>query len=474
MDIRVSLAEHPTHVRARFLHPTTVSMILTLSLLAAIHPHSVEDPAWTQARLEATSAVIQTQVEELRGAKFLRPVQVKLSDTAGLREYMRTREAETVSPARLHRDECVAKLLGLVAPDLDLRALEQEVLEGQVGGFYDPSSDTFFLMDSMKGAVAKVILAHELTHALDDQLYDIDAVVKGANDETDAEFAIRSVVEGSGTNAMNRWAIAHAGEIPPSEMAALQEMGADALRKSPPLLWKPLLASYSIGDGFLARVGGMNLTARAAKPADVEHAFREPPRSMEQVLHPDRYWDPDERDEPVRVHFPETVELPTGWTELAQDTLGELALALLTTPIADRKGLDISNPMALLGLKFTNKAATGWGGDRLILLGRGDDRFLELVTAWDSVEDAGEFAAAMEKVAPKLFTGARDAAAGWVPRFTPTHFEVRTPMDVPSPIFVVVRAASIGDPNDASVASLEIPWGSRKPAQEPGSTKRGR
>ncbi|MCY2960377.1 MAG: hypothetical protein NTY35_09445 [Planctomycetota bacterium] len=440
-------------------------MICSIPLAALLAASSGQDPAWTQAKLEATSAEIQKDVEELRGVKFLRPVKVKLSDTAGLRDYMRQREAAMASPGRLHRDECTAKLLGLVAPGLDLRALEMEVLEGQVGGFYDPSSDTFFLMDAMKGAVAKVILAHELTHALDDQLHDIDAVLKAANDETDAELAIRSVIEGSGTNLMNRWTVAHGKEIPASEMQELSTMGADALRKAPPLLWKPLIASYFAGDGFLSRGGGMNLTMKPADPADVDRAFREPPRSTEQILHPERYWDAGKRDEPVRVKF-DTRKLPEGWTELAQDTLGEMALALLTTPVAERKGFDMSNPMSVLGLKFTNEPAKGWGGDRLILLGRGDDRFLQLVTVWDSVKDAGEFVGALEKVAPKLFAGPRDAAAGWVARFTPTHFDVNARQDVQSPVFVVVRAASFTAADDTAFAGLDVPWSSGRESKD--------
>ncbi len=450
-------------------------MILSIPIVTCLALPLGEDPAWTQARLEAASARIQTQVEELRGEKFVRAVGVKMSDTASLRAYIQKREAETTSPGRTHRDECSAKLLGLVAPGLDLRALELEVLESQVGGFYDPSSDTFFLMDQMKGTGAKVILAHEFTHALDDQLYDLDKILKTANEETDSELALRSVIEGSGMNLMTRWATAHTDEYSIADLMSLQSMGADVLRKAPPLVWKPLLGTYTAGDAFLAHAAGAK--AKVVASADIGRAFRDPPRSTEQILHPELYWDAAKRDDPARVHF-DVAALPKGWTELAQDTLGELALALVTTPVADRKGFDVANPFAALGLKFTNEPAKGWGGDRLILLGRGDDRFLQLVTVWDSTKDAGEFAAAITAAAPKLHTGPRDAAAGWVARFTPTHFDVRTPTNVRSPVFVVVRAASITAADDAGFATLEVPWssnsagksGERGPGNEPGGS----
>jgi len=432
----------------------------------ALAAFASDNPPWTQARLEEATAEIQVQVEAIRGVKFQRPVNVKVADTAILREYMAKREAEMTSPGRPHRDECVAKLLGLAAPELDLRALELEVLEGQVGGFYDPGSDTFFLMSAMKGEGVRVILAHELTHALDDQIHDLDARLAAAKEETDAELAIRCVVEGSGTNLMNRWTLEHGRSIPKEDMAALQEMGVDVMKKAPPLLWKPLVASYFAGDAFLARKSGFNLTAAAVTAADVDRAFREPPRSMEQVLHPDRYWDPKKLDEPLRVEF-DSKTIPAGWSEMAQDTLGEFALALFTTPPADRKGLDLSNPLLLLGMKWSNEAASGWGGDRLILLSRGDDRFLQLVTAWDSVKDAEQFAAALEKAAPKLFAGTRETTAGFVSKFTPTHFDVRTPTDMQSPTFVVVRAASIASAEDNGFSGLDVRWSSRAAEKAP-------
>lgn len=424
------------------------------------------DPApkdWTQERLEAATAEISRQVEELRGAKFQRPVKVQMSDTKSLRAYIEKREAEMASPARLHRDECAAKLLGLVAPDLDLRAFELEILESQVGGFYDPKSDTFFLMDGLKGAGARIILAHELTHALDDQLFDLDKALTAANEVTDAELTIRSVIEGSGTNLMYRWLNAYGKDIPMADLEAFTEMGADVLKRAPPLLWKPLLASYSAGDSFLARTsGGLNLTQKAAESSDVDHAFREPPRSTEQILHPDAYWKDAERDEPTRVEY-EAGVIPAGWTELAQDTLGEMVLALATTPPAERKGLDMSNPVSILGLSFTNKAAKGWDGDRAILLGRGDDRYLQISTVWDSADDAAQFLAAMEKSAPKLFAGARDDGSGWVPRFTPTHYDVRLREGTQSPLFVVVRVASLAKADAAEFAALSVPWGTKVP-----------
>jgi hypothetical protein len=57
---------------------------------------------------------------------------------------------------------------------MDLLAKTMELLTEQVGGFYSPASETFYLMRSFTGDAARIILAHELCHALDDQHFDLD------------------------------------------------------------------------------------------------------------------------------------------------------------------------------------------------------------------------------------------------------------------------------------------------------------
>ncbi len=345
---------------------------------------------WTQAELEAVSEEIRVDIEKMRGMKFKRPVSVKVTDKDGFVQYMKQRQELTQSPERLARDETVAKMLGLIPHDMDLMATVEELLKEQVGGFYDPSSDTFFLMDSFKGDIAKIILAHELTHALDDQTFDIDGTLKRMNEETDAEFAFQAVVEGSGTAAMNQWTIAHLKDIDKEALLESADIGTAGLDTAPPYLWKPLLAAYLRGEGFLTRSRAMNLSMKPAKIEDIQRAFTEPPRSSEQILHPEKYWEGDDRDDPRVVRF-DAGARPKEWEVLGEDTLGEIVLALLTTPVAKRTGLDVKNPLAIVGIAYTNDSAAGWGGDRVILLGQGNERWLELVTVWDTAGDAQEF-----------------------------------------------------------------------------------
>lgn len=418
---------------------------------------AVSPARWTQAELEELSAEIAEEVADLRGWDFKEAVAVRVTDAAGFLRYAKERGERMSSKEQERRDETVAKLLGLLAPEYDLEKESEKLLASQVGGFYDPGADTFYLMDRFTGGVAKVILAHELTHALDDQHFDLDAgIARAIGLGTDAGFAYAAVVEGSGTQAMQQWAVGNASQLSLQDLEQAGSMGAAELAAAPPYLWKPLIAAYLQGQQFLA--GGRKV------PDAVRRAFEHPPRSSEQVLHPEKYWQAEQRDEPLALAF--ELARVKDWQVLGQDTLGELVLALAATPGAERKGLDISDAVGLMATQYTNDAARGWGGDRLLLLGRGEERRLQLVTAWDSEGDAREFAAAMEAIlAAQIPAGRPRSGATWRPGLTPTGFRVTAdtgagPFAARTIVVSVVSstAAAAGEQDAWLAAAALVPW----------------
>jgi hypothetical protein len=129
-------------------------------------------------------------------------------------------------------------------------------------------------------------------------------------------------------------------------------------------------------------------------------AVHDPPRSSEQILHPDKYWDAAKRDEPVLVDEESSRKLWTsaGYRVIHENTAGELLAGILTTP-TDQK-LD---PMAAgLPTYWTNTAAEGWGGDRFFLLepNPGSSRAV-WITMWDTPEDREEFASTYKTISGK-------------------------------------------------------------------------
>ena len=368
---------------------------------------------WTQEALEEVSAAIQVEVGELRNVEFADPVRVEVADKAGLIEYAVKRMDEMQLEGAMQNSESMAKLLGLLPHDADLEALTMSLLEEQVGGFYDPGTKSFYLMEGFSGDLARAILAHELTHALDDRLYDLDGALRERIGHTDKTGAYMSVVEGSGTELMNRWVMKNMAKLNPEAMREFSKMGTESLQATPTVIWKPMMASYMAGQRFLA--AGRTHLRRNEKIRDpnvaLERAFTAPPLSMEQVLHPEKYWSPEDRDDPVEV-VRATAELPEGWSVVNEDVFGELQLSLVTEFADGDAAIDFTNPMSMMRIKYTNDAAAGWGGDSVALLSKGDGRLLHLVTVWDSEEEAEEFERTMVLVVENVLSGAVAKLAG--------------------------------------------------------------
>lgn len=299
------------------------------------------------------------------------------------------------------------RLLGLIDPDLELYRTILDLLESQVGGFYDPKSETFYMMSTVPaGMMADIIMAHELTHALDDQYYELDKILEDARDlSSDAEFALRAVAEGSGTSLMNLysvkgilqgWIKLRADDS--EQMQEMMEISAAGLENAPPFLIMSLALPYLEGNKFLVQQSNL-MMAMAQPPTqdDLDRAFREPPLSSEQVLHFEKYWDPERRDDPVRLELSDlSAELGEGWSLADSDTFGELACYVLTAEVLP----DLASAAGQLAGVWTNEAATGWGGDRLQLYRGPDGCWAALwATVWDTPDDAGEFSTAYAEAA---------------------------------------------------------------------------
>lgn len=383
--------------------PTLLAAALTLGL--ALPLSAAQDYEWNQAELESISAAIQEHITELRGEEFSRPVEVKLASSEDFYAYANSRIEDSETPEKLAADELIAKLLGLVPPDMNLMETMLAMLETQVGGYYDPASDSFSLMSKCPRSIAPIILAHELDHALDDQLFGIDEGLAKVSHITDASTSFSAVVEGSGTNIMTRWMMQYSswaeengGALDLEEYARMQESSKDGMLKAPMIMWKPMLLVYMRGASFLVRSdSAMAGSIKPASSEDIRAAFTNPPLSTEQILHPEKYWDAELRDDPRPVAF-DTSELPSGWEVLREDRMGEAVLAIVTTPNSSTTGFDVTDMSAQLGIEFTSRAAEGWGGDALILVGKEDARYMRLVTVWDTERDAGEFMGALSSV----------------------------------------------------------------------------
>jgi hypothetical protein len=346
-------------------------------------------PPVAAARTPAAVRAVQVDVTELRGLRFRRQVPVTIEAPTKLaRRLLRTLDAET-DEARVAREGRALAVLGELPLGTDLPRLRRRIQAESVLGFYlpgrAPKGRLFVRSSRGLDPYAKVVLAHELTHAVTDQHYDLTrsdrlAAATGRDDE---ETAYSALVEGDATLVMQRYLRERL--TPAERVAAGQASAGDRTPRrdaAPAVIREPMLFPYREGLRFVF------LLYQAGGWAAVNRAYRDPPTSTEQILHPDRYL--VRRDRPQKVTVPDlSGSLGSGWRPGAELGFGELDLRLLL--------------QTKLPESTAEAAAAGWDGARLRTFERAGRTALVLRTVWDSTAEASEFCTATTRWATARF-----------------------------------------------------------------------
>ena len=303
-----------------------------------------------------------------------------------------------ITPGEFHASELGMKALGFIPADLDLKAVMVKIYSEEIAAFYDPKTKTMHLIKEPKGPVKKptflerlmgkkegfdkdenkTVIAHELTHALADQNFDIDAMQKAIKNNDDRDLALSALIEGEATLAMtgaqmNDWDGSQSSKIPAETLERTMSFlipfmpmaGGKALREAPVILSESMIFPYLRGMVFCAKLanhGGWEA---------VSDAYKRPPLSTEQVLHPDKYRD--------KIDYPTDIDLGPldpgdGWKEAGRNVVGEMQIAVLLKPAIGKQ------------------AGNGWDGDTFAVF-ENDAKKIGLVwmSTWDSEDDARKF-----------------------------------------------------------------------------------
>jgi len=326
-----------------------------------------------------TGASLQAEVAEAGGIPFQRDVPVAFLGRAELVAYLRELIDAEYPVAQARADERLLLAFDLLPAGTDLRALRARLLEDNVAGFYDERPDRRRLYavseDRSFTPMNQIVLAHELRHALQDQYRDLHAQLgEDVTDFDDRRLAWMSLLEGDATLVMERFVKQRLG-LPGGDdglgtgmdSAGLGAPGLFDLPDAPPVIRDHLMQPYLAGLG-LARA----IWARGGASA-MRDAWGRAPLSMEQVLHPSRYF----AGEPPRRLVPRILP-PPGAHQLSEGTLGELLLRSLLEAGGE-------------------SAAEGWGGDAWRLYDIAGKTLLVWRSEWDSSSDAHEFARALHE-----------------------------------------------------------------------------
>ncbi len=367
----------------RMRTPLTVMAVLGVALYGLWLV--TEDGGTEPAPAAAAIPVIAERVEALRDLRFEQiPRPVTVTPEQARREGLSDLD-RNYPPERLRADEEILKLLGLIDEDADLRDLAGSLFGEGVAGYYDPRDGRLRVVEGAgtgNRVLEEMVLAHELTHALEDQRFGLPQTP--ATD--DRSLARAALHEGTATALMTAYIQEHF-----SAEEALGGLLGSAFEDTgdlPPFMEAQVLFPYVGGERFaghlLRRAGGRwNLV-------DTAYELR-PPASTEQVLHPRAYL---RADEPLPVRLRARAVLGDGWRRATAGTWGEL------------------QTRELLG---SARAAAGWGGDRYELWRSDGDRALIMRWRWDTPRDVAEFEQRLRGDGPRRGgppRRARDAGGG--------------------------------------------------------------
>lgn len=273
-------------------------------------------------------------VERERGLTFGKEVAVVLLDDAAFEERLLATE-ETAADIEATRGlDATFTALGLIEPHVDLAVEFDELLAGGTLGYYYPQTDELLVRGTQATPAVRAMVVHELTHALQDQAFDLDRPELDDRDD-ESSLGFTALVEGDAQRVEE----AYLASLPPAEEdAARSELDGGTTPDVPDILLSLLFFSYDVGPDLVAQIldaGGQDA---------LDDAFDDPPTTSEQMIFPASYL----AGQPALDVTTPVADGP----QVDAGTLGQVGLILLLASAIDEEE--------------AINAAVGWGGDRYV------------------------------------------------------------------------------------------------------------
>jgi hypothetical protein len=356
-----------------------VNIILFCSAAAVRHQPPTSDPVF-----QKLEAIVKT-ISEITGFEQKHAVPYGRMNHDQLRKFLAKRLKATLRPEELHADELSLKLFGLVPQDFDLKKSTVDLLTEQAAAFYDYQEKRLFILDTSSLSEEEITLAHELSHALADQHFNMEKFMEEEPANDDENLAHSAVVEGQATWLMMAYQMKKVGltPAPTPEMLAQAAGNTEAsnsqypvLDKSPIYIQRSLLFPYDEGTLFFDAV-----YRKLGQPA-FARVFTDPPVDSSQILHPDRYF----------AHQHATKPPLPAWKpkdknkEVASGTVGEFDHYMLLFQYDGKEEADRRSPHLKGGVY------------KILEVGPAKSPLLEFASEWDSPDQAQAFFADYQKV----------------------------------------------------------------------------
>jgi hypothetical protein len=280
------------------------------------------------------------------------PLKKSIRSRQEIRDYIIREMHEERDDAKRYADQRTLEKFALIPKGFDLDRFLVELLAEQIAGLYDPKEQEFYIANWIGLGEQRMVMAHEMVHALHDQHFRIDPWLKAARPNDDALLARDAVLEGSAIAGMIDYLLreqkVRVRDLPDlGQFIHKQVMGeitdSPLLAKAPLYVRDAVLFPYLSGTTFTQRV-----LRSGSGWAEFGRVFENPPASTQQILHPDLYL---AGITPRPVALPDLAGLlPAGWKKLDENLLGEFGLRGILKQF--------------LGEEQAANLAPQWAGDR--------------------------------------------------------------------------------------------------------------
>jgi hypothetical protein len=313
---------------------------------------------------------LRPAVERAAGLRFKRAPRAEIRTREQVRTYVLHQLEEALPGPKVQGLQAAYRLLGLLPDTLELRRLMLDLFTEQIAGYYEPDSTTLFAVAGAEPAQLRIVLAHELVHALQDQYTPVDSLMHRPLDN-DHNTAAQAILEGQAT------LVGLQVMVPDQNITAMPEFwetfreqirqqqgGMPVFKQAPRVIREGLVFPYLAGADFMRWWAG-------SEHRDTVPFGRLMPVSTEQVMHPSRY---GRGDEPMLIRF----KVPGDSVTSYEDVLGEFEIRILTAELSGAPEVTTAVPI-------------GWGGDRFRIDLAKPGPAMTWYTVWDDSASAEQF-----------------------------------------------------------------------------------
>jgi hypothetical protein len=357
-----------------------------LALLAAYAICAQTDPRAREICAQANS--IARELTQISGMALHREVPCDFITKDKINEFLKKRVKEVANPEEIRAEELTLKKFGLVPADFDLAKSTVDLLTEQAAAFYDYDKKKLFITDTTPSDTQAPVLAHELSHALADQSFNLGKFIRQGKKSDDGSTARLAVMEGQATWLMSEYLAKKLGQSlkdSPSLVQAMSGMSESSAGQFPVFEGAPLYLRRSLVFPYTAGMLFQHAVFQRDGQAGFAEVFRRPPVSTQQIMHPEKYF---ENAKPAQPEVPDP-KLGKSYKGLVGGSLGELEHQILLE-------------------QYTSKSraaeiAPHWRGSEFELLESKKANRVVLLYAseWESDEAAAQFMLAYRDVLEK-------------------------------------------------------------------------